>query len=198
MLSPSTKKSSASQLHLHHWRRRKGLAIYWNRVKTALKTSAKSLANNQSYRKTQMVTVSTTFGFLAFGLRCLGTVWLSKDYTDISSCDHNETAKKKNTVHYCPLLTRSSHHDSEVAVGGAPNMRKLRSLLPTAKYEASGPKRTDVTFPADRTMLVSESTEQSTWKTWHHSLWTSSLWRNTRKEMNADVLSRWIMDNLEI
>ena len=82
-------------------------------------------------------------------------------HTDVSSCDHNETAKK-NTVHYCPLLTRLSHHDSDVAVGGAPNMRKLRSLLPTAKYEASGPKRTDVTFPADKTMSVSESAEQIT------------------------------------
>jgi hypothetical protein len=39
-------------------------------------------------------------------------------------------------------------------------MRKLRSLLPTAKYEASGPERTDVTFPADKTVLVSESLEK--------------------------------------
>jgi len=70
-----------------------------------------------------------------------------------------------------------SHHDSEVAVGGAPNIRKLRSLLPTAKYEASGPKRTDVTFPADKTVLVSESPEKHGFTLSKHPLYEETLER---------------------
>lgn len=46
-----------------------------------------------------------------------------------------------------PLQISLMNYDSEEAVG-APKMRRLRSLLPTAKYDASGPKRTDVTLPA--------------------------------------------------
>ena len=74
MLSPQQKNLRLLNCIYITEEEEKGWQSTETELRLLLRTSAKSLANNQSYQKTQMVTVSTTFGFLAFGLRCLGTV----------------------------------------------------------------------------------------------------------------------------
>ena len=101
-----------------------------------------------------------------------------------------------------------------------PRRTTQSTIAPTDQIESSwfrsscrrSPKYTQVTITAancqiwgiwTKTNWCNFSCRQNhvsvgiTWKTWLHSLKTSSLWRNTRKEMNADILSLWIMDSLE-